>query len=748
MKNNNIENQNSIVRHLTIVVAVLLPMLVFIFVTRSLSAEGINPDKIVAAAELDANKNVNSSRVQPGEKVSYDITVHNTGDADASDVTITDTLPVELNIVSGTLTSSNGNEFGVAGQIITWTGVLSYGDQITLSFDAVLTDTALVGKMITNTAEITGAGSLLAPEAGFEVFIATAELEAEKSVDSSQVQPGETVSYDITVHNTNDSDASDIIITDTLPAELNIVSGTLTSSNGNEFGVAGQIITWTGVLSYGDQITLSFDAVLTDTASAGKMITNTAEITGAGSLLTSDAVFEVFIPPVLSVTKTVNTDKARLGDELEYEIILQNIGNSSAKNVIMTDTLPVGLTYISNTLTVNGTGSYDINSNVITWTGSLTESESVTMQFNALLANTLTDEGIITNTVYAVGATISLSSSVQTQYVTTYTVYLPLIFKPLPAPTLLSVSVPVITDGYASSQSTVSWTAVTNAIAYEVEESQSTDFTNSTIYDAGAATSFDVSHASTWSNNKFYYRVRALQGNSAVNSGWSNELAQSYIYYDSFDDAASGWAMRREDTDDVNNRTYYQGGMFKVKIRGRWDSILSGPLTPVPETWNSYRIETRVKLEDGIDNLHSYGLIWGADWDNKDIPCPYLRSNKYQSCYNHYYRVNIIWRGKDAGLKVNVKRMDYHDYGTDKDIGETLMNYKVVDVSDSSGWNTWVVEVHNNGTMKVSVNGHHVTTIHDSTYVGGGTYFGTFASSDEYLGTAAWHQYYRVSPLN
>ena len=587
------------------------------------------------------------------------------------------------------------------------------------------------------------AGSLSAQ--GFEPDVidaaTAAELEATKVVDYSEAQPGDTVHYDINVSNTGGSTANDVTITDTLPAELAIVSGTLSSDIGGSFGISGQVITWTGSINSNWQLNLSFDAILTDTASAGEIITNTALITGTGALLSPTAVFEVIIdPPVLALTKTVNLNEARPGDALAYEIMLQNSGGSSANNMVMTDTLSPELSYISGTLTITGTGSYGVNGDVITWTGSLTESESVTLQFNALITDTLVDAGIVTNTVYAVGAGHTLSASVQTSYVTTYTLYIPIIFKSLPAPTLTSVSLPTTPDEFVTYRITASWTAVDNATGYELWESTTSDFSNPTVYSTGTDTSVVVSHPVGLAPTYYYCAVAT----GTVNSGCSNVRMQSGLYVDNFNSSSSGWAIRRQDTDDVNNWTYYTGEYWAVKIGGRWDYAITAPMQAVPSAWSSasgYHIDTRVMLSDGVDNLHSYGLVFGGDWNGQ--PCP---ADDYSSCFNHYYRLNIIWDDEDS-FQMQLKRIDYHASDGNSGKGVSLISYRDVSVSDTLGWNNWSVDVRDNGDIDVYVNGRSVGHANDSRYVGNSTYFGTFASSNEYLGTLALHDYYRVSPL-
>ena len=571
--------------------------------------------------------------------------------------------------------------------------------------------------------------------------VTAATLEATKAVSSPQAQPGDTLQYTIIVSNTGDTGTSSVEITDTVPIELSIISSTISVVGGGNWGVNGQVITWSGGLNANDEhVTISFDAVLTDTASTGA-ITNTALITGTGSLLAPTATFDVVIdPPILALTKTVNTNEARPGDALIYEILLQNSGGSSANNMVMTDTLSTKIAYISGTLIITGTGSYGVNGNVITWTGSLTESESVTLQFNALITDTLVDAGIITNTVYAVGAGHALSASVQTSYVTTYTLYMPIIFKPLPAPTLTSVSLPTTPDGFATYRITASWTAVDNATSYELWESTTSDFSNPTVYSTGIDTSYVVSHPVGLAI-QYYYCAVAL---GTVGSGCSNVMARSGLYVDNFNSSSSGWAIRRQDTDDADNSTYYGNGNWNVKIRGRWDYAVTSSLQPVPPSWASasgYRIDTRVILGDGIDNLHSYGLVFGGDINGS---CP--PDGHDSNCFNHYYRLNILYHDSTS-LIMQLKRIDYHDPSNNAGRGVSLIGYKDVYGVNPNGWNNWTVKVYNNGAINIYANGALVGQANDTRYVGNSTYFGTFASSNEYSGTLATYDYYRVSPL-
>lgn len=324
-----------------------------------------------------------------------------------------------------------------------------------------------------------------------------------------------------------------------------------------------------------------------------------------------------------------------------------------------------------------------------------------------------------------------------------YTTFLPLVFKPLETPTLLSVGVPTSNNGYNTYDMVVTWEDIGDAsLKYILEESTDPNFTNSTEYNAGTATSWSVDHSSS-TTYRYYYRVRTMDSSQNLYSAWSNLVLGNGIYRDDFSNSSTGWRMRREDTDDTNNSVSYQDSNLRVKIGGRWDSMIASPMAPSPENWPGYRVHTRVFLGEGIDYLHSYGIVFGGDW-NGTSSCP---ASNFLSCFNRYYRLNVIWQGESKPFLVHMKRVDSHNPDNNTDEGDTLMSHRDVSVGDPNSWNEWTIDVHNNGKIDLYVNGSKFYTAHDTKYVGGGKYFGTFASSVEYLGTAAYYDYYEILPI-
>jgi hypothetical protein len=97
--------------------------------------------------------------------------------------------------------------------------------------------------------------------------------------------------------------------------------------------------------------------------------------------------------------------------------------------------------------------------------------------------------------------------------------YLPIIFKPLPSPVLSPINNPNGEANYS-----VSWTSVSLATSYVLEEDDNGAFSSPVIAYNGASTSWSASNHAV---GTYYYRVKAR--NSSVDSAWSNVQSTTVI---------------------------------------------------------------------------------------------------------------------------------------------------------------------------------------------------------------------------
>jgi uncharacterized repeat protein (TIGR01451 family) len=130
----------------------------------SRSQAAAQPALEVTAADLQATKSVYPDWARPGQYLTYTVHVVNSGDTLAESAWMTDGLPSEVNYTSG-LTATGGS-LGIASNTITWTGSISPAETAVITFVVQISPSVSGGTHFTNTATITGAGSLVQASVG------------------------------------------------------------------------------------------------------------------------------------------------------------------------------------------------------------------------------------------------------------------------------------------------------------------------------------------------------------------------------------------------------------------------------------------------------------------------------------------------------------------------------------------------------------------------------------------------------
>lgn len=179
------------------------------------------------------------------------------------------------------------------------------------------------------------------------------EVTVTKSVDQAQAAIGETLVYTMVVSNIGLTDATNVQLTDTLPAGVQFQSGTTTVGGQTVSGSAGSQTATSaiGTLAPGAMATVTINALILPTATG--TLTNTVNITGTGdvNLANNSATDATTIAPTVDLTidkETVTAGPLEVGDVVTFEVTATNNGPSNATNVRVIDELPTGLTYLDN----------------------------------------------------------------------------------------------------------------------------------------------------------------------------------------------------------------------------------------------------------------------------------------------------------------------------------------------------------------------------------------------------------------
>jgi uncharacterized repeat protein (TIGR01451 family) len=292
---------------------------------------------LAAVAVLALSKSHSPILVYAGDLLTYTLLVINDGPLDAEGVVVTDTLPLSVTSISTDPLTSTQN-----GRQLVWDlGTLGNGVLETLTI-VVRVDGDVSGAIVNRAvvSSLTRDFDLTDNrDQDTTPVLRDANLKIGKADAPDPVLAGRPLTYTVHVTNTGPSDAQAVVVTDTLPMGVTLLSVDPITSAQN-----GQVLVW----SLADMVCHQFHAitvrVLVDSAISGT-VTNYAEVTSN----TSDANptdnstaqdTQVDTQANLAVTKLDLPDPVEAGTTLTYTLIYTNHGPSDAQSVAMTDTLP------------------------------------------------------------------------------------------------------------------------------------------------------------------------------------------------------------------------------------------------------------------------------------------------------------------------------------------------------------------------------------------------------------------------
>ncbi len=326
---------------------------------------------------------------------------------------------------------------GIA-QTVTWdVGTLpATGGSATLTIAAEV-DAGTAGQTLTNVVEQTGGPTDATPDNDIleaAVLVSDPEIAVAKMAEVD----GFNVTLTFTMANSGNVDLFNLELMDDLDIVFgagNYTVNTLSSSTGTLHNPAYTgsapndnvaVASPTVILAPGTTETITVELTVTSVTDQGNGVGvyyNNAQITGETStgLTTQDDSSDGDVPdpdvasptPIiieiveqLVVTKRTNTRYASIGDFVDFTITIENPSAlHPAQSAILLDTLPVGLSYMPETATLDGVViEPSLNANRAEWpVGSLAPGQVRTLQFFTVVSSN-TPLGTLTNRAQAVTA--------------------------------------------------------------------------------------------------------------------------------------------------------------------------------------------------------------------------------------------------------------------------------------------------------------------------------------------------------
>ncbi|HYO84965.1 MAG TPA: isopeptide-forming domain-containing fimbrial protein [Dermatophilaceae bacterium] len=337
--------------------------------------------KVVDEAEISLVKTrVGTDPVTAGTDVDFTVTVTNEGPSDADSIIVVDTLEAGMAPVSA---SGDGWTCTVSGLTYQCTRPTAAANPDgTPRAAPPITITASVGASVPNGTTLVNTATVSTSTPGDDPenntgtadvpVVAIADLVLKKTVRSlpegETLDAGEQLTYDLLVTNEWKSDAvAPITVIDTLPSGFTYAGAAGTgwycaAVPGAGSPPTGDVVTCilgedgnpdprqdplpAGTTAPLLSLLVSIDPTVTEGTYSNNAVvsTRTTEVTLDNN---DDSVpVDVGEQADLSIVKS-HTGAARVGDELTFTLKVSNAGPSVARDVVVTDKLPTGLTYVS-----------------------------------------------------------------------------------------------------------------------------------------------------------------------------------------------------------------------------------------------------------------------------------------------------------------------------------------------------------------------------------------------------------------
>ena len=325
-------------------------------------------------------KKADATEVTPGAKVTYTITVTNTGAADytaAAPASFTDDLSSVLDDATYNGDATGGATY--AAPVLSWSGALPVGQTVTVTYSVTVDDPDAGDKHLDNTVVTPpGNGGGCPPgstDAACTVQIPSGSYTVSKAASAGSTTPGAKITYTVTVKNTGAvayTAQNPASFTDDLTNVLDDATYGDDADNGATY--AAPVLSWSGALPVGQTVTVTYSVTVNSPDAGNHRLVNGVAPTSPGGEC-DPATSCTTDTPVGSYTvnKSVSTTNAvKPGAKVIYTITVTNTGQL-AYSASSPATFSDDMSDVLDDATYNGDATQGavLDGSTLTWAGAL-----------------------------------------------------------------------------------------------------------------------------------------------------------------------------------------------------------------------------------------------------------------------------------------------------------------------------------------------------------------------------------------
>lgn len=379
---------------------------------------------------ISLTKSASQSLAVIGDIIAYTIEVRNTGST-AAIVTIFDNIPAGSSFLVNSVSVDNAPLPGVDPVSGIPIGTISAGSTRNVSFlvtveslpspqQLVDQGTASYTFTLTDGRSLSGTGS----SNTVSIPVSAPNVVVMETANVSTAIQGDTVIYTVVVTNQGVANVNNVILTSIADVSTSFIPGSVIVNGVPSPNTNPSTGIPIGTLAPNTPVTVTFEVKITMPT---PQIINQSSVSFTSGTFSGSSSSNNVVTPVtqanFTLVKSANTANATVGDTVVYSILATNTGNLQA-DVIVTDSIPAGTSFVQNSALVDGTPQPGADPVTGINAGTIAAGSSKTISFSVII-NTLPSPQIISNTGTATYTFIPPDGRVVTRTSTSNTVSFP-----------------------------------------------------------------------------------------------------------------------------------------------------------------------------------------------------------------------------------------------------------------------------------------------------------------------------------
>jgi uncharacterized repeat protein (TIGR01451 family) len=351
---------------------------------------------------VDLIKSVDKDSAKIGDTLTYTVNVSNTGTVTAQNVLFTDIPPNGTTFIENSVLINGMQFLGADPSVGINLGNIPAGAIVQVVFQVDVTSIPVPNPTVN-----TASGNFdfqLGPTEPIEnrtsdsneisTQIERVSLEMIKTSNKSVVTVGETIKYSIELTNTGTVSLENVIFSDVLAPEVSYVTGSFSINGVPVSGANLTVGVNIGSIDVNENVVVSYEVVVNSLPSSNQITNvgvadyefklNPQDPVEMGSQESNVLTIDVELAQ-LKMEKIVDKEIANIGDILNYTLVITNIGTVSVDNVILTDVIPEGASFVTSSVKINGVSSLGDDPEIGINVGTLASSQMVVITFEVII---------------------------------------------------------------------------------------------------------------------------------------------------------------------------------------------------------------------------------------------------------------------------------------------------------------------------------------------------------------------------